>query len=118
MEIAMKVKTFEFHARTEKEAYIKGCKQLAKYMASKKYQNLQFKIVRSQDEPNTFQFILFTALDLGTDQREFCKICKDFHCSFYINEHYNCDRCNLKSFLNREEVKLRVSKGYYKRELK
>lgn len=118
MEFTMKVKSFEFQAKSEKEAYIKGCKQLAKYMASKKYQNLQFRIERSPEDPKTFIFILFTALDLGADQRNYCKICKDFHCSFYINENYNCDRCNLKTFLRREEEKLRVSKSYYKREMK
>lgn len=117
MEIAMKVKSFESQAKNEKEAYIKGCKNLAKYMASKKYQNLQFRIERTE-EPNTFRFILFTALDLGSDQRQYCKICKDFHCSFYINENYNCNRCNLKTFLSREEQKLRTSKSFYRRELK
>lgn len=118
MEITMKVKTFEFHANSEKEAYIKGCKKMAKYMASKKYKNVQFRIERSEEDENSFRFILFTSLDLGTDQRQYCKICKDFHCSFYINENYNCYRCNLKTFLKREEEKLRVSKGYYKREFK
>lgn len=117
MEVTMKVKSFEFQAKNEKEAYIKGCKNLAKYMASKKYQNLQFRIERTE-EPNTFRFILFTALDLGSDQRQYCKICKDFHCSFYINENYNCNRCNLKTFLSREEQKLRTSKSFYRRELK
>lgn len=117
MEVTMKVKSFEFQANNEKEAYIKGCKNLAKYMASKKYQNLQFRIERTE-EPNTFRFILFTALDLGSDQRQYCKICKDFHCSFYINENYNCNRCNLKTFLSREEQKLRTSKSFYRRELK
>lgn len=118
MNLTLKVKSFVIAANSEKDAYIKGCKQLAKYMASKKYKNLSFKIERTSGNENTFIFTMFTNLDLGEEQKIFCKTCRDYHCSFFVNEDYNCSRCNLRSFLEKAEQKSRISKSFYKREMK
>ena len=117
MNLATKVKSFIIESDSEKESYIKGCKALAKYMASNKYKNLTFKIERTS-EKNQFIFTMFTNLDLGEEQRNYCKMCKKFHCSFYVNEEYNCQRCNLKNFLQRAEGKSRISKSFYKSKMK
>lgn len=116
MNLCLKVKSFYISAGSEKEAYLKGCKQLAKYLASKKYKNLSFKIERTKEE-NGFIFTIFSNLDLGKEQRDFCKVCREFHCNFYVNEEYNCNRCNLKSFLVRAEQKARVSKNFYNKRI-
>lgn len=118
MNLTLKVKSFVITANSEKDSYIKGCKQLAKYMASKKYKNLSFKIERASGNENTFIFTMFTNLDLGEEQKIFCKTCRDYHCSFFVNEDYNCSRCNLRSFLEKAEQKSRISKSFYKREMK
>ena len=118
MNLTLKVKSFVITASTEKEAYLKGCKQLAKYMASKKYKNLTFKIERTSGNENTFIFTMFTNLDLGEEQRNYCKTCRDYHCSFFINEDYNCSRCNLKNFLEKKKKKSRISKSFYNHEMK
>lgn len=118
MNLTLKVKSFVITANSEKDAYIKGCKQLAKYTASKKYKNLSFKIERASGNENTFIFTMFTNLDLGEEQKIFCKTCRDYHCSFFVNEDYNCSRCNLRSFLEKAEQKSRISKSFYKREMK
>ena len=116
MNLTLKVKSFIISAETEKDAYLKGCKQLAKYMASKKYKNLTFKIERAGE--NKFVFTMFTNSDLGEEQRAYCKTCRDYHCSFFVNEDYNCSRCNLKNFLMRAEQKSRISKSFYNHEMK
>lgn len=56
MEVTMKVKSFEFQANNEKEAYIKGCKNLAKYMASKNTRtcNSELKEQRNQTHFGSF----------------------------------------------------------------
>lgn len=114
MFLSAKIKSFEVNAPTEKQAYIKGCKNLASLIASKKYTNLTFKVERSKKSENTFVFSVYTNIDLNSQQKEFCKICKEFHCKFYINEEYNCSRCNMKSFLQNAESRVRISKSYYK----
>lgn len=115
MLLSCKIKSFKISASSEKDAYLKGCKELAKYMASRKFQNISFRIERLKEDENTLIFTMYTNIDLGEEQREFCKICKEFHCSFFINEQYNCDRCNLRAFLNKCQEKARISKGFYKK---
>lgn len=116
MYLTCKICSFIVEAETEKEAYIKGCKKMAPLIASKKYKHTSSKIERVPGSENTFQFVIFTNIDLGSEYRNFCKMCKEMHCSFYINEEYNCARCNLRVFIERTEQKARVSKGYYKKE--
>lgn len=117
MTFSLKVKSFIFQAETEQEAYIKGCKKLAKYIASKKYKNVSFKVERV-NEQNTFAFIMFADIDVNVEQRQYCKMCKEIHCSFFVNEEYNCSRCNLKNFLKRLQQKGNVSKAFYKSMMK
>ena len=118
MFLSVKVKSYIIQANSEKEAYLKGCKSLANVMASKKYSNLSFKIERPKDLTNSFVFTIYTNIELRSLQKDFCKVCKEFHCQFYINEDWNCSRCNMKSFLVRAEEKAKISKGYYKDRLK
>lgn len=115
MNITMKVKSFVFESSDEKEAYLKGCKNLAKYIASKKYKNLSFSVERVG---NSCVFNVYTTLNMNPDQKNFCDLCKEMHSSFFINEEYNCKRCNLKAFLEREDKKLRISKSFYRKEIK
>ena len=48
--IALKICSYKFHAFSEKEAYLEGCKKLAKFMASKKYQNITTMLVLNHVE--------------------------------------------------------------------
>ena len=118
MFLTLKVCSFTVEAETEKEAYLRGCKKMAKLVASKKYKHTSSKIERVPDCENKFLFTIFTNIDLGPEYKNFCNMCKEMHCSFYINEEYNCSRCNLKAFMERVEQKARVSKNYYKNEFK
>lgn len=109
--MALKICSYKFHAYSEKEAYLQGCKKLAGIMASKKYQNITTKIQHIGD--NEFEFVVYTMLDIMSEQTNFCRLCKEMHHSFFINENYNCSRCNYKTFLKRMQQKLRISKGFY-----
>lgn len=117
MNVTFKIASYTFTGQTEQEAYLKGCKQLAKYMASKKRRNISVKIERVQAKQPTFQFVLYTNIDASAEQAEFCKVCKEIHAQFYINEHYNCDRCNMRTYLKRLQQKGNISKNFYKKEL-
>lgn len=118
MFISKKVKAYIIQGENEKEAYLKGCKKLANVIASKKYSNLTFKVERLKKEKYTFVFTIFTTLPIGPMQKMFCKACKEFHCQFYINEEWNCARCNMKAFILKANEATNISKGYYKGELK
>lgn len=117
MDFSQKVRSYIFVGVTPREAYITGCKQLAKFIASSKYTNLSFKAQRIEGK-SAFRFTIYTNLDLALSQKEFCKICKEIHCSFFVNEEYNCSRCNMKSFLKRVKQKSNISKGFYLHRIK
>lgn len=112
MNANIKVASITYSGKNSKEAYLNGCKDLAMLLQD---EHITINIVKNKDETVTFN--VFTNLNMNALQKDFCKICKDFHCSFFINEEYNCNRCNLKSYLARLKEKLNVSKGYYKSKL-
>lgn len=114
--ITLKICSWKFKAFNERDAYLQGCKKLASVMASKKYQNLTTKIIRSAN--NEFEFVVYTMLDITEEQSHFCKMCKEMHCSFFINENYNCNRCNYKVFLKRMKEKLIISRSYYREQFR
>lgn len=116
MYIAVEIKRFVYYGANYKDAYLKGCKQLAKYIGSAKYKNICFKAEKMESE-NAFVFILFTKIDANLEQKNFCKMCKEMHTQFFINEEYNCKRCNLKSFLSRAGSHLKISKNFYKEKI-
>lgn len=117
MNATMKIKSFIVKGDSEKEAYLKGCKKFAKYMASKKYERISFTIERDTKRENAFIFSAFTTFNLGEEQRNFCKMCKEMHSSFFVNEEYNCSSCKLHSFFERTAQKMRISRSYYRHEM-
>ena len=114
MFLTAKIFSFKVTGETKKEAYLNGCKKAAKFVASKKFSNVSEKIELVPNEENTFLFTIFTNIDLNPEKNEFCKVCKEFHSTFYINQDYNCSACKMKAFLGRAEEKAKVSKNYYR----
>lgn len=115
MKLAMKIASKSYTASSRKEAYLKGMKDLAKYIVM---DNISVKVEKVPGQENSLVFTLFTNIDAGHEINNFCKMCREIHTAFFINEDYNCSRCNLRTFTSREEEKLRISKGFYKRKLK
>ena len=116
MTCTAKVKSFIFSHEDAKKAYMMGCKKVAKYISKpERPANLTFSVERTKDEIPTFIFTVFAKIDMGEAQRTYCKICKEMHSSFFVNEEYNCSRCNLKAYLHRVKQSSNVSKGYYKK---
>lgn len=113
-----KIGSFTSTAENKKQAYLNGCKRIAKFVANDKYKNISFSVEKNSERDNSFIFTLFTNIDLSQDRSKFCKMCKEFHTSFYINEEYNCSRCNLATFLAREKQKAEISKNFYKKSMK
>ena len=111
MKATEKIGKIQYTGNTFSDAYLKGCKDLASFLLNEKI-TINVEKVKDAEEP-TVLFHIFVNLDMNSEQREFCKICKEFHCSFYINEDYNCSRCNMKTFLKRLGEKTRISKKYF-----
>lgn len=115
MKMQMKVVSIEYTSISEKQAYLNGCKDLASLLTN---ENITINVEKVKAESPTVVFHIYTNVDINSAQKDFCKACKEFHCNFYINEDYNCKRCNMKAFLQRLKERANVSKGYVKSQLK
>lgn len=115
MKASVRITSIIVRGESKEDCYIKGCKKLAN-VASK--ENITFSVENVKDDERALRFNIFTNIDMNGMQKDFCKMCKQFHCSFYVNEDYNCSRCNLKAYIQRLQHTVNVSKSYYKSNLK
>lgn len=115
MIIGAKIGSKSFSHPNKKEAYLKGCKYMAKFV---KYTQVYYTVEEQKEsEFPTFVFTLYAIRDLTETKARYCTLCKEFHSSFYINEFYNCNTCSLNSFLNREKEALNISRGAFKKRM-
>lgn len=122
MIIAGQFYTKEFTAVKSKDAYLKACKWVANNVVNKVTDigETFWKIEKVVDESKktTFKLELYYTLEVSDEIEKFCKNCKEMHKLFYINEHYNCDRCNMKTFVARIKIKMEIKEQYRKERLK
>ena len=115
MQISEKYFERTFKAAKSKDAYMKVCKWLAINIISNRHlQDSTWKITKVKETPNwtKFKLELFCTLDDAEIADRFCKACKEVHCSFFINEEYNCNRCNMITFRKRLKESLDVKTTY------
>lgn len=103
-----------FKAQERKNAYLKACKWLASNVLSKaEIGDILFNIEEDKESSSpAFKLELYCSIDEKDSVNDFCNTCKKFHKSFFINESYNCDRCNMKTFEARMKEKLIVKQAY------
>lgn len=106
--------TKKFSDERSKDAYLKACKWLAKYVLSKEsmQSNVEFSIEKI--DSSTFQLNLYVVLSEDELRQRHCQICKDTHSSFYISEQTNCEWCKLKAYHRRADEMLNIKKEHYK----
>lgn len=116
--------THSFKAEDSKNAYMKACKFVAsniiseksKVEASKVTWSVQKVKVEEGDLP-TFQLTLYYTFDDTEFMKKTCEACKQFHKSFFINENFNCDRCNKVGYERNVIQKLMIGSEYFKKML-
>jgi len=108
----------EFSDDEPKKAYMKAAKWAATNIVSKDMDKVLWKIEKVKDA-NIPTFILLIYCEVDTKElfEQRCKACKAFHSSFYINQEFNCDRCNAKGYDLGIKEKLKIVKQYYKEKL-
>lgn len=99
-----------------KTAYLKACKWVSTHIISKKHKNVVWKMEKYSD--SVIRLKLYCELNEDAEFKSHCKMCKEFHTSFFLNDQYNCDVCKLKSFLLKMNGKAKISKEYYREQIK
>lgn len=113
----------EFKAKKSKDAYLKACKFVASNIisASSKVEvsKVTWDVVRvsNDDDLPTFRLTLYYKFDDTQFMKQTCDACKEFHKSFFINENYNCNRCNKVGYEKNVDQKLMIGSEYLRKQL-
>lgn len=100
-----------FQSKSSKDAYMKACKFVANKVVSNTSKveaaKIAWEIIKEKDvDLPTFRLVLYAKFDDTEFMKQTCQACKDFHCSFFVNENYNCDRCNKVGYEKNVQRKL------------
>ena len=109
----------EFKAEDAKRAYLKASKFVASNIISKgskvEVSKVTWDIQRVDDgDLPTFRLTLYYKFDDTEFMKRTCDACKGFHKSFYINENFNCDRCNKVGYEKNIQQTLLTGASYFR----
>ena len=106
----------KFTADTMKVAYMNACKWYATNVLSKdELHNVQIEFEKSaKGEFPTVVIHLFAVLSEKELRERYCKLCKESHSLFYMNQNFNCNRCEAKAYQARTDDMLMVKLEYYR----
>ena len=111
----------EFKAEDSKNAYLKACKFVASNIISKgskvEVSKVTWDVVRVEGDLPTFCLTLYYKFDDTDFMKQSCDACKEFHKSFFINENYNCNRCNKVGYEKNIEQRLLTGAEYFRKML-
>ena len=111
----------EFKAPTYKGAYLKACNWLGKNVMGQKDLSvgITWTIVKNDANDSgvpSVTLTLYATLEEKEFVYRFCRVCKEFHSSFYINQQQNCNNCNMQAYRGQILEKINM-KQKYKREI-
>lgn len=105
----------KFSAETMKKAYMDACKWYSTNVISKDELHsvqIEFEKINSKDLP-TIVIHLYAVLSEDELRERLCKICRESHSVFYMNNYVDCSRCEAKAYQARTDDMLRVKLEYY-----
>ncbi|MBR6605784.1 MAG: hypothetical protein IKK92_07960 [Prevotella sp.] len=106
-----------FEAESMKKAYMDACKWYATNVLSKdELHNVQVEFEKKMDNEQfpTVVIHLFAVLSEDELRDRHCKVCREVHSSFFMNQHYNCNRCETNAYQKRTNDMLKIKLDYYK----
>ena len=111
--------TRDFTDDDPKKAYLKASKFVASNIISKaskvEVSKVTWDIVRIERDLPTFRLTLYYKFNDEEFMKQTCEACKQFHKSFFINENFNCSRCNKVGYEKNLEQKLMIGAEYFKK---
>lgn len=105
----------KFVAKTRKDAYFKACTWYAKNVLSNdELQDIHCEYIKDKQSPSV-TICLYIAVIEDNIRVRHCQICKESHNMFFMNDKYNCDKCNLKAYQLRADQGISIKKEHYKK---
>lgn len=106
-----------FKAESMKAAYMNACKWYATNVLSKdELHNVQVEFEKKVNDEQfpTVVIHLFAVLSEDELRERHCNICRELHSNFFMNQHYNCNRCETNAYQKRTNDMLKVKIDFYK----
>ena len=109
----------DFKDEDPKKAYLKASKFVASNIISKgskvEVSKVTWDVVRVEGDLQTIRLTLYYKFDDTDFMKQTCDACKQFHKSFFINENFNCNRCNKVGYEKNIEQKLLIGTDYFRK---
>lgn len=107
----------EFGGKNYKEAYQKATRWYATNIISKgEFEDVSVSYTKVKEYP-AIVMKLFVSVDENTLTKEHCKVCREAHRLFYMND-INCQNCNVSGYQKRCKSLLSVKSSCYREKLK
>ncbi len=104
----------EFTGPTMKSAYMKAVKWIATNVISKEeFRDVCVSFEKSKKSPS-ITVHLYVVLNETETEENHCRICRESHSSFFMNDVVSCSSCKTKAYQRRLNDSLKGKKSYYK----
>lgn len=117
MKYCEKVCSKQFSDISSQKAFLKASKWYYDYFFtnSDKFHDISvsYEKVKS-DELITIKATIWATLEESQIMSDNCKICKEVHNLFYVNDSYNCSSCTINAYRSRLTEKIVVKCNFYK----
>lgn len=109
-----------FRAESAKEAQLKALRWLAKNVVSNPALTDVVYDITLEDDNGIKIAVLTLSVALQEDDVivQHCRVCREFHKLFFINENANCNECKAQAFSERMHDMLTVKKRAKREQLK
>lgn len=117
MKYCEKVCSKQFSDVSSKQAFQKACKWYNQYFLanSDKFHNISVSFEKQRKGDLTvIKATIWGMLEEEEVAADNCKICKEVHNLFFVNDNYNCSSCTVNAYKKRMIEKIGIKCNYYK----
>lgn len=101
-----------FKGKTTKEAYLKASNWFGKNILSKDILKNSLAQYKTDKENKIVTIEIYATLEEHEINESFCKRCKEFYTSFFVQNSLDCSQCKVTAYKNQVEEKLKIKKSY------
>lgn len=96
MLIAQKIDKIKFSKDSYKESYLQAVKFASSYLSSNR--KLCFRYEKDLEDKKSIYLVIIFLYNESELASHRCKVCKEFHHSFFINDETNCNACKMTAY--------------------
>lgn len=111
----------EFVANSHKDAYMKAIKWIASNVISDvELSKSKISFEKSENKEKQLPTIIIhlsVCLNEKEQRDKNCKICKEIHSNFFMNEETNCGWCKTVAYQKRLDENIKIKRSFYRERL-